>query len=90
VLQHATQQDIAGLRHELTQDIAELRQATQQDIAELRHELKQDIAELRQATQQDIAELRHAMREMESRLTIRLGGMVALAVGIVAALVKLL
>lgn len=42
------------------------------------------------ATRRDIDDQRREMREMEYRLTIKLGGMMMPAVGIVAALVKLL
>ena len=46
------------------------------------------------ATKQDLKELeerlRRDMKELEFRLTIRLGSMMVIAVGVVAALVKLL
>ncbi len=48
-------------------DLAEVRIALNQDIAEVRAELKQDIAEVRAELKQDIAQL-------ETRLTLRLGG----------------
>ncbi len=48
----------------------------------------QSEAEL--ATKRDIDELRRDMREMEQRLTVKLGGMMMAAVAVVATLVKLL
>ena len=46
------------------------------------------------ATKQDLKELearlRHDMKELELRLTIRLGSMMVVAIGVVAALAKLL
>ena len=42
------------------------------------------------ATRQDIKDLRVELREMEQRLTIRLGAMLAASIAIVAALVRLL
>ena len=39
---------------------------------------------------QDIAEVKRAMKELEMRLTIKLGAMLAIAVGVMATLVKLL
>ena len=46
------------------------------------------------ATKQDLKELEarlhHDMKELELRLTIRLGSMMVVAIGVVAALVKLL
>jgi len=53
------------------------------DIETLRVELKRDIETLR-------ADMKHDMKELELRLTIKLGAMLALAVGAVATLVKLL
>lgn len=44
---------------------------------------KRDLAELRMELQRDI-------REMEYRMTIKLGGLMVAAVGIVATLVKIL
>jgi hypothetical protein len=60
--------------------------ATKQDIAELRGELGHEIELVRH----EIALVRRDLRELESRLTIRLGAMLAVAVGAIAALVKLL
>jgi hypothetical protein len=53
--------------------------ATRQELSDLRQEFK----ELKQ-------ELRQDLRELEHRLTVRLGTMMTVAVGALAALVKLL
>ena len=54
---------------------------------------KQDLRELALATKQDFHELalstRHELREFEFRLTVRVGAMMSVAIGSVAALVKL-
>lgn len=42
------------------------------------------------ATKQDVADLRRDLKELELRMTIKLGAMLAVAVAVVAALVKLL
>ena len=69
--------------------------ATKEDVAALRSEVgvlrsematKEDIAVLRG----EMAVLRGQMRELEQRMTIRLGAMIAAAVGIIVALDKLL
>ena len=49
-----------------------------------------EIIEERLATKQDIASLLRDIKELEMRLTLRLGGMVAASIAVVAALVKLL
>ena len=82
----ATKDDVAMLRNEM---------ATKEDVAILRGEmavLRNDVAMLRNemATKEDMAILRGEMRELEQRMTIRLGAMIAAAVGIIVALDKLL
>ena len=55
---------------------------------------KEDIKRLELATKRDLEKLetcfKRDMREMELRLTLRLGSMMVVAIGVVAALVKLL
>jgi len=53
--------------------------ATKQDLLAV----KQDIASVKQELKQDL-------RDLEHRLTLRMGTMLSVAVGVVAALVKLL
>ena len=62
--------------------------ATKDDVAMLRNEMatKEDVAVLRS----EMAVLRGEMRELEQRMTIRLGGMIAAAVAIIVAMDKLL
>ena len=62
--------------------------ATKEDVAALRSEMatKEDIAMLRG----EMEVLRGQMRELEQRMTVRLGAMIAAAVGIIVALDKLL
>ena len=69
--------------------------ATKEDIAALRSEMatKEEVAALRSevaALRGEMAILRGEMRELEQRMTIRLGVMIAAAVGIIVALDKLL
>ena len=71
----ATKTDILGLKR----DIEALRAATKTDILGL----KRDIEALR-------ADLQRDLKDLEYRLMIRLGGLIALAIGAVATLVKLL
>lgn len=51
---------------------------------------KEAQGEAELATKRDIEDLRRDMREMEQRMVIKLGGLIVLAVGVVATLVKLL
>ena len=63
------------------------RLATKEDLAQLQHHLEEKIARLQHDLEEKITltELR-----LKHDLTLRLGGMLAAAVAIVAALVKLL
>jgi len=58
--------------------------------AEVQAQAFAEIIEERLATKQNIELLRRDMKELEMRLTLRLGGMMAASIAIVAALVKLL
>lgn len=61
-----------------------------QQQAEVQAEAMAEIIDERLATKQDIMQLQRDLKELEMRLTIRLGGMMAVSIAIVAALVKLL
>ena len=89
----ATKEDVAALRSEMAtkEDVAILRSemATKEEVAALRSEitvLRNEMAVLRN----EMEVLRGEMRELEQRMTIRLGVMIAAAVGIIMALDKLL
>ena len=60
--------------------------ATKKDIFEIKKDLKE--SELRFV--QKIEELEFKIKEIELRMTIRLGGLIALSTGILATLIKLL
>ena len=68
--------------------------AAKKDLAELEAPLKRDIAALPACLKRDIPELEQSMdmrfKEVEYKLTIRPGAMMAASVAMVAALVKLL
>ena len=68
--------------------------ATKEDIKRLELATKQDIKRLELATKQDMKELEQTikrdMKELELRLTLRLGSIMVVAVGAVAALVTML
>jgi protoporphyrinogen oxidase len=102
--QLATKADLQDLRRELGSDINELRrqleaglEAGRRDLEAVRRNLETQIETLRrdleaqnEAVRRDVAELRREIKESEYRVTIRLGGMLAAAIAVVAALVKLL
>jgi len=75
----ATKQDIATLHR----DIKELETSLKRDITELETSLKRDMTERQTSLQRDL-------KDMEYRMTIRLGAMLAVSITIMGALVKLL
>ncbi len=68
--------------------------ATKQDLKEMEVLLRRDLKELEVRLTRDLKELEDRftrdMKDLELRLTVRLGSMMVVAVGVVAALVKLL
>ncbi|MEO5327751.1 MAG: CCDC90 family protein [Magnetococcus sp. THC-1_WYH] len=99
-----TKQDLAGVESSLRRDIKELdvkiesfRLELKRDIKELdvkiesfRLELKRDIKELDVKIESIRSELKRDIKELEQRMVIKLGSLMVVAVGVVAALVKLL
>ena len=78
----ATKHGIETIKHDI--------ETVKLDIENVRAELKRDIATVKLDIENVRAELKRDMKELELRLTIKLGAMLALAVGAVATLVKLL
>jgi hypothetical protein len=67
-------------------DLEALRIATKQDLAELEARLGNELSQLELRLR---SESEKSLRESELRLTLRLGGLIAAAIAIVAAIVKL-
>ncbi len=66
----------------LLQEVIESDLATKRDLEELRKAMAHDLNELRQATKLDL-------KELELRLTIKLGSIVVVVIGLLVALSKL-
>ena len=90
----ATKQDLKELELALRRDLKDLELATKQDLKDLELATKQDLKDLELMTKQNLKDLelttKQNLKDLELRLTIRLGSMMVVAVGAVAALVKLL
>ncbi|MBF0110290.1 MAG: DUF1640 domain-containing protein [Magnetococcales bacterium] len=86
----ATKLELEQVRVDLKRDIKEL----DVKIESVRAELKRDIESVRAELKRDIesvrAELKRDIMELEQRMVIKLGSLMFVAVGAVAALVKLL
>jgi len=80
-----TKTDQIELRHELKTQIEEIRHDVKVQVDELRREVKTEFAEVRH----EVSELRHDLNKLESKLTIKLGIMMAASIGIVSTIVAL-
>lgn len=87
---------IAELRREIEGSIAELRREIEGSIAGLRREIEVSITGLRTdlepsiaGVRRDLEALRSEMQRLELRLMVRFGGMLAIGIAILAAVIKL-
>ena len=87
----------AEVQAEAITGLIEARVATKQDLAEIQRdivEVKREIAEMNRDLKRDIKELdvklETSLKELESRLIIRLGGLLFVGIGALAVLIKLL
>ena len=74
----------------LKSDLEKTETALQGQIVALKSDLEKTEATLRSDLEKMAAILRSEMRELEQRMTLRLGAMIAAAVGIIVAVDKLL
>jgi hypothetical protein len=89
-LRQEVKAEIGTLRQEVKTEIAALRQEAKSDAAALRQDAKGDAAALRHDVALDIAGMRRDVERLELRMTVKLGTMMAGAVALTAALVRLL
>jgi hypothetical protein len=64
--------------------------ASRRDLKDVETSLKRDIGEAESRLKHDLELIRLELRDLERRMTIKLGGLMMVAVGAVATLVKLL
>ena len=81
--------DIEKVRAELKHDIETLRAELKNDIEKVRAELKLDIEKLRADLEQKFNQQEAAIREMEQKLTIKLGATVVIGITVLSVLSKL-
>lgn len=63
--------------------------ASKNDLLEVKNELKEDIKDLIHKMDKEFLSVRHEMNDLESRLTIKLGGLMVTGIGIIALMLKL-
>ena len=86
----ALRSDLEKTESALRSDLEKTESALRGEIADLRSDLEKVETSLRSDLGKVEASLRGEMRELEQRMTIRLGGMMVVAVGIAAAAVRFL
>ena len=89
-LQVALRQDVQNLGVSSKQDLQDLRVEIQKDFQEFRITTKHDIQELRVEIQQMKSDVQHSIVQLESKLTIRMGTMLAASIAILTAIQKLI
>jgi hypothetical protein len=89
-LQAATRQDIKDLQAATRQSFKDLRAATQQTFQEMHLKMEQGFQELRQEMKYDLSLLDQKIIQSEQRMTIKLGTIVSLAIGVAVALAKII
>jgi len=71
-------------------DFVEGELTTKQDLTNIKNELKLEISGLKTEMEQKFSDFNHRLIEMESRLVIKMGAMLAVVAGLVVGSVKLL
>jgi len=93
----ATKADLRESQAQTKAELQELRAEIREEIAQLRTEIREsqaqnqtDLQELRAEIRESQAQTKAEMRELELRMTIKLGSMMIIAVGVLTAVIKFL
>lgn len=96
-LQHTElllRQELVTTRDSLKQEIASVRDSVKQEISSVRDSVKQEISSVRDSLKQEIAALSQKLSVLEDSLkkdmTIRLGSMLFVSMGMLLAILKLI
>ncbi|HGJ5854767.1 MAG TPA: DUF1640 domain-containing protein [Arsenophonus nasoniae] len=78
----ATKRDLEDVRKDLSAEIADVRKDLSAEIADVRKDLSAEISNVRK-------DMEHRFDKLGLQLTVRLGGMLILAIGALTAILKL-
>jgi hypothetical protein len=84
-LEIATKQEFAAVRQEMSSEFAAVRQEMSSEFAAVR----QELAAVREENRGEFAVVRQEMRALELRMTFRMGALISIGIGALAALIKL-
>lgn len=85
----ATQQDMKDLKQSLDYGLKDIRRDFEQSAKELRQDFEQSTNELRKDFEQSKKEFKQDLVQSEQRMTIRLGTIISLSIGVAVALAKI-
>lgn len=86
----ATKDDLAQVHKDLSGRIEQVRKDLTTEIGQVRKDMAAEFVLMRKDMAVEIALVRRDMDALGNKLTIRLGAMLCVAIGVVATLVKLL
>jgi hypothetical protein len=86
----ATKQDMKDLNLALSQDMKNLNLALSQDIKDLDQRIGQDVKNLHQRIDTLAVDFRNELKITEQRMTIKIGTIVSMAIGVAVTIVKLI
>lgn len=84
-----TKTDLLATKQELQTEFRGVAAELRNNIAELRTEFRNGIAELRTELRHSIADVRNDMNTQALRMTVRLGAMLAVAIGALSTILRL-
>jgi hypothetical protein len=82
-------QEFSQLRQDVSRDAEQLRRDVGREIEPFRQEVRRDMGQLRQEVHLEIGLVRKDMERLRSSMTVRLGSMQVVAVGLLFAALKL-
>jgi hypothetical protein len=89
-------EEMSSLRTELKEEISSVRAELKEDIASLHAEVKGNASSLRAEFKEEMSifrgelkDIHHKIEQLESRMTIKLGAMMSLSIGILVTILKL-
>jgi hypothetical protein len=92
----ATTQDLLDTRQELKQEIIAVRHELKGEISAVRNELKEEISAVHQELKEEISEVKQGLVlldqkiiQSEQRMTIKLGTIVSIAIGVAVTLARI-
>ena len=85
----ATKDDLHRLELATKEEFASVRQEMSSEFASVRQEMSSEFASVRREMSGEFAAVRQDMRALELRLTLRMGALISIGIGALAAILKM-